>query len=319
MARATGIEWCDHTWSPWIGCTRISAACDHCYAATYGHRFGVEFETGAPRRRTSAEYWKQPLRWNRQAAAAGQPATVFPSLCDPFDSEVDPAWLGDMLALFEPLKALRLLLLTKRPHLAAKYFAGRPAPDNVALGATVEDQKMADLRIPQLLSIGARWKFLSCEPLLGLVDLFDIPWPEGRPTFPETDDISDGRSSLHIVEGTRIDWVIAGGESGPKARPSHPDWFRELRDQCRAAGVPFFFKQWGEHGPGPKFTADLSSRERYRGEIQTLQQPGKPDVMLCIPTRDDDRLGPPLTLYRYGKKLAGAALDGREWREMPQW
>ena len=101
------------------------------------------------------------------------------------------------------------------------------------------------------------------------------------------------------------------------ARPTYPDWARSLRDQCQAAGVPFFFKQWGEWGPGPAFAADVSARRAYRGEIQTLQIKGKAETKLCIPTHDDDALGQPLTLYRYGKKLAGALLDDREWREFP--
>ncbi|WP_428673623.1 DUF5131 family protein [Reyranella sp.] len=315
MAAITGIEWTDHTWSPWIGCTRISAACDHCYAADYGRRFGVAFETGAPRRRTSAEYWKQPARWNRQAAAAGRIATVFPSLCDPFDSEVDPAWLGETLALFEPLTALRLLLLTKRPHLAAKYFDGRTPPANVALGVTGEDQKMADLRIPILLSIPAKVRFLSCEPLLTRVSIMEYLYRDLDVT---------GRFRTH--HGTRqmefkhkgllgaLHWIIAGGESGPKARPSHPDWFRALRDQCAAASVPFFFKQWGawidvfdcdKDDPGGRIADDVV-RRTPKG--QWLNLAGGQGFHGSRVVRVERR-----------PKALVAALDGREHREVPAW
>jgi protein gp37 len=278
VSKVTGIEWTDHTWNPWIGCTPVSAACDHCYAAAMAARWGwARFEAGAPRRRTSAANWQLPARWNRQAAAAGQPATVFPSLCDPFDAEVDPAWLGEMLALFEPLGWLRLLLLTKRPHLAAKYFAGRTVPDTIALGTTAEDQKMLELRGPQILGIGARWHFLSYEPALGAIDLRRVTYGAAK-----------------------FSWVIAGGESGPKARPSHPDWYRSLRDQCLAAEVPFFFKQWGawipeEMKPDHEATwkADLKAGRTWRF--------------------------PATPMRKVGKQAAGAALDGREWRELPDW
>jgi len=120
-------------------------------------------------------------------------------------------------------------------------------PWNVWLGTTVENQAEADRRIPHLLSVPAKVHFLSCEPLLGPVDLDCVPWPPGWDRG--VDDISDGIDPLGYMPGPRIGWVIAGGESGPNARPMHPDWARSLRDQCAAAGVPFFMKQWGEWAP----------------------------------------------------------------------
>jgi protein gp37 len=299
MAAQTGIEWTDHTFNPWIGCTRISAGCDHCYAAAMSHRRGwARFEAGAPRHRTAAAYWHQPHAWNRKALAEGVRRRVFPSLCDPFDAEVDPAWRADLIRLIWLTPQLDWLLLTKRPHVARKVWTDGPAmPPNIWLGTSAETQAMADLRIPQLLAVPARVRFLSCEPLLEPVDL-------GRWLFG------------HNPDGRFLDWVIAGGESGPKARPAHPDWFRALRDDCVARRAPFFFKQWGGWGPGTEFTADSRAIAVYRGEIQTLQQKGKPDIKLCFPTHDDGRW-PALTLYRYGKKVAGALLDGREWREFP--
>lgn len=220
MGRETRIEWVDHTFNPWIGCTRVSAACDNCYAAAMSHRRKwARFEAGAPRRRTTAANWRQPLLWNRKAAAAGIRAKVFgPSLADPFDAEVSDTWRDDYMAVIEQTPSLDWILLTKRPQVAVKYFHGRTVPDNLWPGTTAEDQKMLELRAPPLLSIAAKVHVLSAEPLLGPLD-------------------------GPLVQ--RFGWVIAGGESGPRARPSQPDWFRSLRDQCLAAGVPFFFKQWG--------------------------------------------------------------------------
>lgn len=317
MAAVTGIEWCDHTWSPWKGCTPISAACDHCYAAGYGARFGVPFEHGAPRRRTSADYWKQPARWNRQAAAAGRVATVFPSLCDPFDAEVDPAWLGETLALFEPLGALRLLLLTKRPHLAAKFFAGRAVPANVALGITAESKPMLALRAGQILPIRARWHFLSAEPLLGPLDCTSVfEGGADRDTLKGTLWVPGcGSISSRTIRANRFAWVIAGGESGPKARPSHPDWFRALRDQCAAAGVPFFFKQWGEWCP-------IYDRDRDNPDWKTCDQVARdtPNGQWMNLAGGQGFHGQRVVrMDRIGKKHAGATLDDREHREVPAW
>jgi protein gp37 len=224
MAEQTKIEWVDHTFNPWIGCTRVSPACDNCYAAAMAHRRKwARFEPRAPRRRTSPANWQQPLRWNRKAEAAGRHAKVFgPSLADPFDAEVSPVWREDYLRLIEATPQLDWILLTKRPLVARKFFAGRKVPDNLWPGITSENQAMLDLRAPHLLAIDARIHVVSAEPLLGPLDL-------GR-----------------YLPG--IDWVIAGGESGPRARPSDPDWLRALCSQCAAVGVPFFFKQWGEHG-----------------------------------------------------------------------
>ncbi|WP_428661279.1 DUF5131 family protein [Reyranella sp.] len=224
MAEHTRIEWVDHTFNPWIGCTRVSPACDNCYAAAMSHRRRwARFEARAPRRRTSAGNWLLPLRWNRKAEAAGVRAKVFgPSLADPFDAEVSPEWREDYLRLIEATPSLDWILLTKRPLVARKFFAGRKVPDNLWPGITAENQTTLDLRAPHLLAIDARVRVVSAEPLLGPLDVSQ--WSAG------------------------LGWIIAGGESGPRARPSNPDWFRSLRAQCVAAGIPLFFKQWGEHG-----------------------------------------------------------------------
>lgn len=192
-----------------------------------------------------------------------------------------------------------------------------PLP-NVWLGVSAEDQKRANERIPDLLATPAAVRFLSAEPLLGPIDLHRLRIAADHHTIMSALEGYHLTYRAHPDEKTKLDWVIVGGESGKDARPMHPDWARSLRDQCTAACVPFFFKQWGSWGPGAAFAAERSARSVYRGEIQTLSIPGSRDIKLCTPTRDHDRLGPPLTLERYGKKVPGRLLDGIEHNGMPQ-
>jgi protein gp37 len=314
MGVVTGIEWCDHTFNPWIGCTKVSAACDHCYAETLAKRYGwATWGPGEARKRTSEANWHKPIAWNNAAREAGVRRRVFcSSLADVFDAEVSDDWRLDLMVLIGLTPCLDWLLLTKRPQVAKKWFEARRVPDNVWLGTTVEDQKMADLRIPILLSIPAKVRFLSCEPMLGPIDLHALvrkPDYEDQcmPGFHDVDRFVT--SALHGSDGVlmksgyswwqeddpgrRINWVIAGGESGAKARPSHPDWFRALRDQCAAAGVPYFFKQWGEW---------LPEDDAYDRDLK------------CIEAGP-----PPNGMYRVGKKGAGAMLDGTLHREFPAY
>lgn len=205
---------------------------------------------------------------------------------------------------------------------------GTPLP-NVWLGVSAEDQIRADQRIPDLLATPAALRFVSAEPLLGPIDLFHVACPpesQGEPdwtfnalTTGSNYEYHDGEFWMDgdgLDRETALDWIIVGGENGP--RPMHPDWARAIRNQCAPAHVPFFFKQWGSWGPGARFEADLSARKAYRGEIQTLQIAGSRDIKIAIPTGDDDRLGPPLTLEHYGKKTAGRLLDGVEHNGMPE-
>lgn len=250
------IEWCDHTFNPWIGCTKVSPGCTNCYAEAQNKRWrkGANWGKGAPRQRTGASYWRQPLQWNADAERADRPPRVFcASLADWLDDEVPISWLADLLALIAATPYLDWLLLTKRPQnwkarldevlsfccterenlwpgeVVDDWLAGRPA-SNVWIGTTVEDQARADLRIPQLVEIPARVRFLSCEPLLGPVSLLFSAFQGG---------------SFSAMEG--ISWVICGGESGREARPMNDAWARNLRNECEHSGVPFFFKQWGEY------------------------------------------------------------------------
>lgn len=291
MAANSNIEWTDHTFNPWIGCTKVSPGCDHCYAERREdqrlHR--VRWGSGQPRHRTKT--WGDPVRWNKQHEAFfaehGRRQRVFcASLADVFDNEVDPAWRDELMGLIASTPNLDWLLLTKRignVERMLKASAWEHLP-HVWLGATVVNQAEADRDIPKLLAVPARVRFLSIEPMLGPIDLHAVVVAE------------QGRQQIGAQRG--IDWVIAGGESGPKARPSHPDWFRSLRDQCAAAGVPFLFKQWGEWAPDEHFTRMPSSDDAIHewGEGHEI-------------TRRS---------WRYGKKAAGRLLDGRTHDGFPE-
>lgn len=297
MGENTLIEWADHTFNPWIGCTKVSPACDHCYAERLATaRLGVAWGPHAERRVTADSTWRQPLAWNRKAQREGKRARVFcASLADVFDNQAPELWRAGLWDLIARTPHLDWLLLTKRPQNIAKMLpagwgAGHP---NVWLGTTVENQAEADRRIPELLDVPAKVHFLSCEPLLGPVDLTRVRVKLSEaPKAGKTDFAIDVLEGWYGAEGGypgRISWIITGGESGPGARPSHPDWFRALRDQCAEAGVPFFFKQWGDWSP--------------------QAPPGTP---WHLTTTDMT-----IHMHRIGKKAAGALLDGREHREVP--
>lgn len=223
MAENSGIEWTTHTFNPWIGCTKVSAACDHCYAEAWDNRFGGE-RWGPHAARTRTKTWGNPVRWNRQAAATGERPRVFcASLADVFDNHrsIEDSWRRDLWLMIERTPNLDWLLLTKRPQNIARYippsWRDKGCPENVWLGTTVENQTEHDRRVHHLTAIPAVVHFLSMEPLQEPVD-------------------------LRGAKG--LEWVIAGGESGAQHRPADPNWFRSLRDQCAAAGVAFLFKQW---------------------------------------------------------------------------
>lgn len=221
------IEWTDHTFNPWIGCTKVSEACKFCYAEMQeAIRYKrVEWGPGQPRRRTSDNNWRQPTRWNREAAEEGRRYRVFcASLADIFDAEVPQEWRADLFEVIRETEHLDWLLLSKRPEnilsmVPEDWGDGWP---NVWLGSTAENQQRADERLPILLAVPAVVRFASCEPLLGPLDL-----------------------SAYLGKG--LDWVIAGGETGRAARPMKPEWARALRDQCVAQRVAFHFKQWGDY------------------------------------------------------------------------
>lgn len=271
MAEETNISWCDMTHNHWIGCARVSPACDGCYAAHLMETRMGRVEWGGPgkgagtRSLTSEGNRRKPLTWNRKAEAADTRPFVFcSSLADVFDNKVPTEWRVDLFRLIRATPNLVWLLLTKRPQLITKLYdeamvadvqwLGEAWPANAAIGTTVEDQERANLNVPALLEAKAKlspaFAFLSCEPLLGPIDLTDMD-PKGN-FHPYG---AHGWSAIwkdNHIGRPWIDWVIAGGETdqgGHKARPSNRRWFRTLRDQCAAAGVPFHFKQWGEFTP----------------------------------------------------------------------
>jgi len=239
MSDTTKIQWADATWNPWLGCSKVSEGCANCYI-TSSAPFRVRgLKHGQPRQRTSPAYWRQPLRWNKNAIIAGTRPSIFPSLCDWLDDEVPIEWLVDFLKLIYRTPNLEWLLLTKRPELFAKRIGQTPfdlwdeenPPRNVWLGVSVENQAMADKRIQQLRKIPAKIHFLSVEPLLGPVSLL-------YSTF-------DGSESFHNMAW--IDWVILGGESGPNARPCNIGWIGDVLAECQGANVPCFVKQVGQN------------------------------------------------------------------------
>lgn len=259
MAQDTPIEWAHHTFNPWWGCIKVNQDCERCYAWSFATvRLGLPiWGQGADRRLFNDAHWADPLRWNRKAAARNERHRVFcASMADVFEDRPDlQAQRHRLWKLIDATPHLDWLLLTKRPRNISEmlpwFWIDHP-PQNIWLGTTCGHQKASDRFVKQLTCASARVHFLSVEPLLELVRL----------------DLSG------------IDWVICGGESGPKARPMNPDWARSVRDQCQAAGVAFFFKQWGK----------LSNN----------------------PDRAD-----PTAQGNGGHAKGGRMLDGRTWDEMP--
>lgn len=233
MAEQTNISWADATFNPWIGCTKVSPGCDHCYAARDNERrkwvdgWGV----GVPRRRTKT--WGDPRKWNKQAAVTGYRPRVFcASLADVFDNAVEQSWRDDLWQLLRETPNLRWMLLTKRIGNAAKMLPSDWPFPNAGLMGTMVNQEEFDRDYWKLKAIPAAWQGISMEPLLGPIDI--------------------GAESP--------DWIITGGESGPAHRDTDRDWVRDLRDQCERNGVAFHHKQWG--GTRPKQNGcELDGRE----------------------------------------------------------
>jgi protein gp37 len=287
MAETSIIEWTRSTFNPWIGCTRVSPGCDHCYAERMDAR-GIyggarHWGPGVPRYRTGDTNWNQVRRWNRRAAQNGEFWPVFTaSQADIFDNEVPDDWRDDYWSLVRDCPHLTFQIVTKRignvPRMLPPDWTDAGYP-NVWLLITVVTQEEAARDIPKLLRIPAVIRGLSMEPLLEAVDL------------ASASGITPSANRMRGGGRPGIDWVICGGESGPGARPAHPQWLRSLRDQCREGGTAFFFKQWGEYAPVDAGDADTGSR-----------------IVL-----DDGQ-----AMRRFGKKVSGRMLDGCTWDELPQ-
>lgn len=324
--RADGTMAPGYTFNMWRGCTKVSSGCKFCYADQLSQRNPGVLGVWGPRGTrvvASESYWRQPLRWNAEAAAAGERRAVFcASMADVFEGpETMPAAAHDAVEqarwrlydLILETPHLDWLLLTKRPQHALAMLPDRwvnqEMPPNVWVGTSVEDQAAADDRIPHLLKVPARVRFLSCEPLLGPVDLtFLMRHKDERCDYCESLLAGEaGRCFCGVSHEPLIHWVITGGESGPQARPYELAWVRSLRDQCQAAGVAYFHKQWGEWVPAsqaPAGTAAPPIGPRSKRRTEALAEVlGPPD--------------PDRTLWRVGKGAAGRLLDGRTWDEIP--
>lgn len=300
MGENTKIEWADHTWNPWIGCTKISPACDHCYAEEMmANRYGrVSWGAGEDRSKTSASTWAAPLKWDRDAKASGHHAFVFClSLGDIWDNEVDPEWRHSAFDVMDRTPNLTYLLLSKRIGNAEKMCSvnagNRSLPRNAALGATMVNQDEWDRDAPKLeyaaTVLGARFTFASIEPILGPIKM----------------------------TGKIPDWVIVGGESGREARPAHPDWLRSLRDQCANAGAAFFFKQWGEWSPHQVAAGGDLGRDVRSGRVRIVHPTGQSDVEVSQSTGGHNTIPGSRYMARLGKAHTGAKLDGLEHKEFP--
>lgn len=313
MSENSKIEWTDHTFNPWTGCTKVSPGCDNCYAEQMMDKrlHKVEWGPRGERVRTSAANWRDPIRWNGRHtqffAERGRRQRVFcASLADVFDNAVDPVWRGDLFNLIEQTPNLDWLLLTKRignVKAMLEQLGLSELPGNVWLGATIVNQAEADRDIPKLLATPARVRFLSMEPLLGPAKIREYLMAGRHPgrctacgkghgftRCPNYGGVSAKREGRDGCDGFvraefAIDWVIVGGESGHGARPMSPDWARSLRDQCAAAGVPFLFKQWGEWVP-------------MLGQVEG------------VAVRDKTTTADGWVMGRAGKKAAGRLLDG---------
>jgi protein gp37 len=273
MGENSKIEWTTHTFNPWWGCTKVSEACKHCYAESWAKRVGKDVWGPSTTRRVFGDaHWAQPLKWNKTSdGSLVRPRVFCASMADVFEDRDELRPLRARLwEIIEQTPNLDWLLLTKRPQNVSRLNGWGPNwPRNVWLGTTVELQKRAEELLPFLADIPAKVRFISAEPLLGPLDL---------------------KSWL----GSTLDWVITGGESGPKARPASPDWFRSLHQQCMEADVPFHFKQWGDWAPGNGINLP---------KARTLRTAAAADGTAML---------------RVGKKVAGRLLDGKSWDGLPR-
>jgi protein gp37 len=300
MAIKTMIEYCDSTINPSMGCTGCELYPDHCYAATLCHRYAGR--KGWPKDFSSPEYFhgrlEKAIRWPDLTGTDrpdkpwlnGKPRVIFVNdLSDGFCPDVDPGgWLWPRLEAMENSPHI-WLLLTKWPDRMADFFVSiGGAPDNSWVGTSILRPRVS-WRVKQLRRIKASVHWLSLEPLLDYV--FLSIFCDAKDCWAKTEDNVCAGCARSLDIG--VDWVIVGGESGPGARPMRPDWVRGIRDQCQAAGVPFFFKQWGAWAHIPSDTRKYPhAAEKHWWSDQNL-------------------------MARVGKKAAGRLLDGIEWNEFP--
>lgn len=321
-----------YTFNPWWGCMKVSRACKRCYAEYLSdHRMKNNlWGPNSTRRLFGKKHWDKPKQWNKLAESLGVRLKVFcASMADVFEDHPDVIEARKQLwTLIEETPHLDWLLLTKRPEnilwmlphewvpsvaiqtdekgkvtkaYVVEHAGATRIPANIWFGATTEDQATYDERVLHLMRVPAKVRFLSIEPQAGPIHLHFAP---------ANDSYNDRRFGLNLHH--RISWVINGGESGKEAEPSHPDWFRSVRDQCKRYGVPYFFKQWGEWAPSADYKGEgtplLKNRERLdsNGKLHGVHG------MMITPT-------PPnlVGMYKVGKKAAGRTLDGQGHNAMP--
>lgn len=332
MGDRSGIQWCDATWNPTRGCSRVSEGCRNCYAERQAVRLsgsGMQYE-GLVRSTSDGPKWtgkvvlvdrmlRVPLQWRR-------PRRIFVnSMSDLFHEKLTDAAIDEVFAVMALAKQHTFMILTKRPERMREYMRGRdwsaaanratdrflrrldgdlylggeivPPLPNVWLGTSVENQATANERIPLLSQTEAAVRFLSCEPLLGPIDFGGIP-----PFRCQVTSARDGVRDYTSLDGAAfIDWVIAGGESGPGSRPMDPAWVRSLRDQCDNASREFFFKQYGDWIPEDEADAILTGSAAR------------------IPSwAGEKRQAHGRSFVRVGKTAAGNVLDGVTHEAFPQ-
>lgn len=355
MGAKTKIEWCDATWNPITGCTPCSPGCEHCYAANMVRRFPhlhgyyddpaptgqgdqVEFHGVAnPTPFATVQFHPErlgaPLHWRR-------PRRVFVcSMGDLFHEDVTGEWRRRVALVMANCPQHTFLMLTKRPQYVGAFnrateYVGGVEP-NWWLGVTVCNQAEANEKIPVLLQTPAALRFVSIEPMLGPVNLGGMIGQGAH--CPHCGDIDlvdeDGccRTCGRDAIWYGVDWVICGGETGAGARPMHPRWVRSLRDQCEAAGVPFFFKGWGDWapfattavpgvtggdcgGPGSYSRGDFKHHDGGSWLLQWEDGSQSRAVRQYVGTSSAFSG----EVFRVGKKRSGALLDGREWHQFPE-
>lgn len=304
MGAESGIAWTDDTFNPWWGCMKVSPGCDNCYAEALDRRTGQDHWGPRATYRTFADkYWNGPVRWNRLAAEAGVRRRVFcASMADVFDNRGPADVRARLWDLVRATPHLDWLMLTKRPQ----NIVGMLPPEwgegwaNVWIGTTAENQTEADRRVPHLLRAPAAVRFLSCEPLIGPVNLRRIAlggdifldaltgFHEATVEGPRGPD-GDMRSLLDRIPAlppvtAAVDWVIVGGESGQGARPYYPAWVRHLRAQAEAVGTAFFHKQVGSRRDGwVGVTGKGENPAEWPADLRVREFPAAPAALAAVP------------------------------------
>lgn len=329
---SSAIEWTDVTWNPTTGCSKVSQGCKHCYAEVMHKRLSgmgqVKYIDPFSEVNWFYSELKRPAEWKT-------PRMVFVnSMSDLFHAHVPWRFLDAVFSAMMEHDRHIYQVLTKRPEIMAEYIAARQATtpgwkpgDHIWLGVSVEDQPTANERLPILARIEGIKRFVSCEPLLGPVDITNKGINNGY-AVPTSQD-NEGRGIEWTDPGDGfigVDWVIVGGESGHGARPMHPHWVQGIRDQCSRAGVPFFFKQWGAWGFVPKGAPGVHAKmqDMYvsteMGGLYTVGPRGRDYTLwvrpdnTCTPAPNGLPIG---AMVRMGKKKAGALLDGALHRDFP--